>query len=44
MSLYLRSLMKGPIRGLNVRRCCVMPSLGDVGGLDEGVEKAGMVG
>jgi len=44
MSLYLRSLMKGPVRGLNVRRCCVMPSLGDAGGLGKGVEEAGVVG
>ncbi|EGF74532.1 putative translation initiation factor IF-2 [Cutibacterium acnes HL099PA1] len=44
MSLYLRSLMKGPVRGLNVRRRRVMPSIGDAGGLDKGVEKAGMVG
>src|SRR3970040_1792204 len=44
MSLYLRSLMKGPVRGLNVRRRRVMPSIGDAGGLDKGVEEAGVVG
>ncbi|EFT69630.1 hypothetical protein HMPREF9583_02643 [Cutibacterium acnes HL038PA1] len=40
----LRSLMKGPVRGLNVRRRCVTPFIGDAGSLGKGVEEAGIVG